>query len=39
MIAALAAIEHLAGITEFFEAQMQRAAICIRARTQGLPRQ
>jgi len=37
MIAALAAIEYLGRITnKFFEAQMQRAAIRIRARTPGV---
>lgn len=40
MIAASAAIEYLGRITDrFFEAQMQSAAVRIRARTQGLPRQ
>lgn len=37
MIAALAAIEYLGRVTDrFFEAQMQRAAVRIRARTQDL---
>ena len=37
MIAALAAFEYLGCITDrFFEAQMQRAAIRIRARTPGV---
>jgi hypothetical protein len=40
MIAALAAIEYLGRITDkLFEAQMQRAAIRIRARSQRYPRQ
>jgi len=40
MIAALAAIEYLGRITDkLFEAQMQRAAIRIRARSQRFPRQ
>jgi len=40
MIATVAAIKYLGRITDkLFEAQMQRAEIRIRARTQGLPRQ
>jgi hypothetical protein len=40
MIAALAAIEYLGRITDkLFEAQMQRAAIRIRARSQRFPHQ
>jgi hypothetical protein len=39
MIAALAAIKYLGQITDrFFEGQMQRAAIRIRARSRRLPR-
>ena len=40
MIAALSAIEYLGRITDkFFEAQMRRAAIRIRVRSQYFPRQ
>jgi hypothetical protein len=40
MIAALAAFEYLGRITDrFFEAQMQRAAVRIRARAQRLSHQ